>query len=279
LKKKCEHKHHHKHHHHKHHHKHEHEVIPPVPPTPPTELKWRCSGEPEYICTQAVNGIYDTEQECIDACFAPRAPPPDLGTALNFRVLAHETITNTIVIGGTTIDGNLGLTPGTSVTGFPPGVVTGGQFIGPLNAIANQAQADLTTAWNQITATPFTVDLTGQDLGGMTLPPGVYNYDNSAGLTGDLILDAGGNSAAVWIFQIGSTLTTAANSTVTVTNGGLIDNVFWQVRSSATLGIDSQIAGNVLAQDSITVTTGAVINGRALARTAAVTLDENTVGP
>jgi hypothetical protein len=198
---------------------------------------------------------------------------------LNFRVLAHETITNTIVIGGTTIDGNLGLTPGTSVTGFPPGVVTGGQFVGPGNATANQAQADLTTAWNQITAIPATVDLTGQDLGGLTLPPAVYNYDTSAGLTGDLILDAGGNSNAVWIFKIGSTLTTAANSTVTIINSGNEDNVFWQVGSSATLGIDSQIAGNILAQDSITVTTGAVINGRALARTAAVTLDENTVGP
>lgn len=197
-----------------------------------------------------------------------------LGSAVNFRVLAHETITNT---GATTINGDLGLSPGTSVTGFPPGIVIGTQHV--TDATAAQAQIDLTTAWNAITAIPATIDLTGQDLGGMTLLPGVYNFSSSAGLTGNLILDAAGDTSAVWMFKIGSTLTTANVSSVTIINGGQADNVYWQVGSSATLGLGTQFVGNVLAQASITLTTGANISGRALARTGAVTLDTNTVAP
>jgi hypothetical protein len=273
--KKHEHKHKHHHHHHHHHHKHhhEHEVpVPPVPPVPPVILKWRCSGEPDFVCIESVDGIYDTLQECQRGC---GTPPTFLGTAANFRILAAETITNT---GLTTIDGNLGLTPGTSVTGSP--TVTGTSYIGPANAVAIQAQIDMINAYNTIAATPFTTDLTGQDLG--TLLPllaGVYHFDTSAQLTGNLVLDAGGNPNAVWMFQIGSTLTTANISTVTIINGGSANNVYWQVGSSATLGGGTSFVGNILALASITLNTGATISGRALAHTAAITLAANTIGP
>jgi hypothetical protein len=198
-----------------------------------------------------------------------------LGSAVNFRVLAYSTITNDT--GPTIINGDLGLTPGTSVTGAP--TVLGTSFVGPADATAIQAQADLTTAWNAITAIPATTDLTGTNLGTLTLLPGVYNYDTSAQLTGNLILDAAGNSNAVWMFKIGSTLTTAPASSVTIINGGQADNVYWQVGSSATINTTTAFVGNILAQIAISLGTGATIAGRALARTAAVTLLTNIIGP
>jgi hypothetical protein len=198
-----------------------------------------------------------------------------LGTAQNFGVLAGSTVTNT---GATTVNGNVGVSPGSAVTGFPPGVIVGGA-IHSNDAVAMQAQNDLTTAYNNIAATPCNVDLTGQDLGGQTLTPGVYCFTTSAQITGALTLNALGNANALFLFKIGSTLTTASASSVTVINNGgsSCNKVFWQVGSSATLGTSSSFTGDILALASITATTGANTNGRALARNGAVTLDGNNV--
>jgi Ice-binding-like/Putative Ig domain len=208
------------------------------------------------------------------AAAAPLSAQISLGTAQSFGVLGGSTVTNT---GATTVNGNVGVSPGTAVTGFPPGVVVGGA-IHSNDAVAVQAQNDLTTAYNNIAATPCTVDLTGQNLGGLTLTPGVYCFSSSAQLTGALTLDALGNPNALFLFKIGSTLTTASGSSVTVINGGSACNhVFWQVGSSATLGTGTSFAGDILALTSITLTTGANTSGRALARNGAVTLDTNNV--
>jgi type VI secretion system secreted protein VgrG len=198
---------------------------------------------------------------------------PALGQAGTFAVLGASTVTNT---GPTVVTGDLGVSPGSSVTGFPPGVVLGGS-IHAADALAAQAQTDLTTAYNAVAATPCTSDLTGQDLGGMILTPGVYCFTSSAQLTGTLTLNAGGNLNAVFLFKIGSTLTTASASQAIVINGGSSCNVFWQVGSSATLGTGTALAGNILALTSITLTTGSGVSGRALARNGAVTMDTNAV--
>lgn len=197
---------------------------------------------------------------------------PNLGTAVNFATLASSTITNT---GSTVITGNLGLSPGTSVTGFPPGVVSGIQHI--TNAAAAQAKIDANTAYTNMAALTGATNLSGVDLGTLTLAPGIYKYTSSAALTGTLKLDAGGNPNAVWIFQIGSTLTTASSSVVSIINGGSSSNVYWQVGSSATLGTNSNFSGTIIAQASVTATTGAIIKGNLIALTAAVTLDTNVV--
>ncbi len=198
----------------------------------------------------------------------------DLGTADAFAVLGGSTVTNT---GATTIHGNLGVSPGSSITGFPPGLVTGGTTHAA-DAVAMQAQNDLTTAFNMAAGEPCGNVLTGQDLGGLTLTPGVYCFASSAQLTGILTLNALGDPNAVFVFQIGSSLSTASNSSVVFTNGGQGDSVFFQVGSSATLGTNTAFAGNILALTSITLTTGSTINcGRALARNGAVTLDTNNV--
>lgn len=205
---------------------------------------------------------------------APALAQISLGSASNFGVLGGSAVTNT---GPTTVSGNVGVSPGSSVTGFPPGVVVGGT-IHSNDAVAQQAQNDLTTAYNEIAATPCTVDLTGQNLGGLTLTPGVYCFATSAQLTGALSLDALGNPNALFLFKIGSTLTTASGSSVSVINGGsACDSVYWQVGSSATIGTNTNFAGDILALTSITLTTGADTSGRALARNGAVTLDSNTV--
>jgi type VI secretion system secreted protein VgrG len=203
--------------------------------------------------------------------FSQTAPP--LGTAQNFAVLAGSTVTNT---GSSVVNGELGVSPGTAVTGFPPGTVTNGT-IHSNDAVAIQARADALIAYNNLVGQGCTATLTGQDLGGQVLTPGVYCFASSAQLTGTLTLNAQGNPAAVFIFKIGSTLTTASNSLVSVINGGLNCNVYWQVGSSATLGTTTTFAGNILAQTSITLTTGARVSGRTLARDGAVTLDTNTV--
>jgi len=202
------------------------------------------------------------------------AQAPPLGTAGNFAVLAGSTVTNT---GATHITGELGVSPGTATTGFPPGVVTGGT-IHQNDAVAQQAQSDLTTAYNALAGLPCGTVLTGQDLGGQTLTAGTYCFATSAQLTGTLTLDAQGNPNAQFIFQIGSTLTTASNSLVQVINGGQNCNVYWQVGSSATLGTATTLVGNVLALTSITATTGANVSGRLLSRNGATTLDSNNVG-
>lgn len=202
---------------------------------------------------------------------AAQAPP--LGTAATFGVLGGSAVSNT---GPTVVTGNLGVSPGTSVTGFPPGIVTGGT-IHSADAVALQAQSDLTVAYVALAGLPCNTVLTGQDLGGQTLAPGVYCFSTSAQLTGTLTLDAQGNPNAEFIFQVGSTLTTASNSTVRVINGGQNCNVYWQVGSSATFGTASTFLGNVLALASITVTTGGNVSGRLLARNGAVTLDSSSV--
>ena len=196
-----------------------------------------------------------------------------LGTAQSFAVLAGSTVSN---VGATTVHGDLGVDPGLAVTGFPPGLVTGGA-VHAGDAVSLQAQNDTTTAYVTLAGEAPTLDLTGQDLGGMTLTPGIYHFSSSAQLTGALTLDALGDPAAVFVFQIGSTLTTASNSSVLVLNGGSDCNVFWQVGSSATLGTTTAFKGNLLALTSITLNTGATVSGRTLARNAAVTLDTANV--
>jgi hypothetical protein len=206
------------------------------------------------------------------AAFA--ATQPRLGTAVNFAVLGGSTITNT---GPTVITGNLGLSPGTasSLTGFPPGIVTGVKHTGT-DAVGLQAKNDLVTAYTDAASAPTTSDLTGQDLGNKNLTPGVYKFSSSAQLTGPLTLSGNG----VFIFKIGSTLTTASSSTVLLRNGAQACAVYWQVGSSATLGSATQFQGNLMALSSITMVTGAnILTGRALARNAAVTLDTNRITP
>jgi len=198
-------------------------------------------------------------------------PPVGLGTAGSFAVLAGSTVTNT---GPSTINGNLGLSPGTAVTGFPPGTVNG--TIHAADAEAGQAQSDLTTAYNDAAGRTPALSVSG-DLGGLMLTPGVYKSGSSLGLTGTLTLDAQGNPDAVFIFQAGSTLTTASGSRVNLINGALACNVFWQIGSSATLGTSSVFTGNILALRSISLNAGVTLNGRALARSGAVTLINDTI--
>jgi hypothetical protein len=198
-----------------------------------------------------------------------------LGTANTFGVLAGSTVTNT---GPTVVEGDVGVSPGSAITGFPPGTVSGTIYAG--DAVAIQAENDLTAAYDFAAgeSCPNGDNLTGQNLGGHTLTPGVYCFNSSAQLTGTLTLDTEGNANAVFDFEIVSTLTTASNSSVVFTNGDATNSVFWQVGSSATLGTTTAFAGNILADQSITLNTGANIQcGSALARVGAVTLDANDV--
>ena len=198
----------------------------------------------------------------------------DLGTAAAFGVLGASTVTNT---GATVITGDLGVSPGTAITGFPPGMFTGTEYAG--NAVAAKAQADALTAYDVAAGLAPTMVLTGTDLGGLTLTPGVYFFSSSAQLTGTLTLNAEGNPDAAFIFQIGSTLTTASSSSVDLINGASGAGVFWQVGSSATLGTDTALVGTVDAKASISFVTGASIAcGRAIALTGGITMEGNSVG-
>jgi hypothetical protein len=202
---------------------------------------------------------------------AATAPVP-LGTAAQFAVLGASTVTNT---GPTVLNGDLGLSPGTAITGFPPGHVNGTVYAA--DSVAQKAQSDLTIAYNNAAGRPATATIP-TELGGTTVTPGVYNSAaGTFGITGTLTLNAQGNPNAVFIFQAASTLTTASASAVKLANGAKAANVFWQVGSSATLGTYSSFKGNIMALASITVTTGVAVTGRALARTAAVTLDTDTI--
>jgi subtilisin family serine protease len=204
---------------------------------------------------------------------APAQIAPSLGLAQGFAVLGSSTVTNT---GSSTITGDLGVSPGTAVTGFPPGRVLSGA-IRSADATALAAQNDVATAYNNLAGQTCTQDLTGQDLGGQSLTAGVYCFSSSAQLTGTVTLNALGNPNAVFIFKMGSTLTTASGSSVVLINGASAGNVFWQVGSSATLGTTTSFAGNILALASITVTTGVSVTGRTLAMNGAVTLDTNAI--
>ncbi len=199
--------------------------------------------------------------------------PVVLGSATTFAVLAGSTVTST---GGTAVNGDLGVSPGTAVTGFPPGLVNGAIHAG--DSAAAQAQLDLTTAYNDAAGRTVGAVTVAGNLGGQTLTPGLYKSTSSLEISsGDLTLDAQGDANAVFIFQMASTLTTTSGRQVILSGGAKAANVFWQVGSSATLGTTSVFKGTIMADQSITLTTGATLDGRALARIAAVTLDANTI--
>jgi len=192
----------------------------------------------------------------------------------DFAVLAHTTVTS---VGLTTVTGDLGVWPGTAVTGFGPGVVTGTIYAGV--APADAAQSSLTAAYNDAAGRPADATVAG-NLGGRTLNPGVYKSTSTLGISsGELTLDALGDSNGVFIFQIASALTVTSGRQVILSGGAQAENVFWQVGSSATLGTTSNFAGTILAQASVALKTGATLNGRALARDGAVTLESNIVTP
>ena len=209
-----------------------------------------------------------SSSECVPVVWGQSS----LGTAQAFAVLGGSTVTNT---GASVITGDLGVSPGSAVTGFPPGIVTG--TIHAANATALQAQNDVTTQYNSLASAACPANLTGQNLGGLTLTPGVYCFNTSAQLTGTLTLDAQGSAGATFIFKTGSTLTTASASSVLLINGGNPCGVAWQIGSSATLGTTTSFIGNLIALTSITLNTDANIIGRALARNGAVTLDSNNI--
>jgi len=216
------------------------------------------------------------------------AQPVPIGTTLaTYGVLGGATVTNT---GPTVVEGlNVGVSPGTAIVGFtgpPAGSVTPPGTLHAADAHAGQAKIELTTAYNQAAGQsldPVVYNDAPHEFGGQVLTPGLYRANSSAAITGTLTLDALGNPNSVWVFQIGSTLTTAAeNSTVSFVNGASPCNVFWQVGSSATLGTHTSFVGTILASESISATTGATINGRLLADAGgtgngAVTLDTNRI--
>jgi len=198
----------------------------------------------------------------------------DLGSAANFRVLASSTVANT---GGTMVDLDLGVSPGSSVTGFPPGTVSGTIHAG--DATAATAQSDLTTAYNDAAGRPSDATVSG-NLGGQTFGPGVFTSSSSLAISsGDLTLTGLGDPNAVFIFQIASTLTVTSGRQVILAGGAQASNVIWQVGSSATIGTSADFSGTILALASVTLETGATLHGRAYARTGGVTLDTNVVGP
>lgn len=199
------------------------------------------------------------------------ATPVPLGTAGSFVVLAGQTITNT---GATTLSGDVGVSPGSAITGQATIVLTNGVYH-PADTVAASAQADASTAYdNARLQTPATAVAT--ELGGTTLVPGVYS-SGSFGLTNTVTLDGGGDPNAVFVFQSADTLITASGSRVALTNGANPCNVFWQVSQSATLGSGSTFNGTILALTSVSLATGATVSGRVLARTGAVTMQANTI--
>lgn len=208
------------------------------------------------------------------ASTAQAGPPPVLlGTVDSFAILAGSTITNT---GDSVIGGDMGLYPGTAVTGFPPGILNGAPHF--TDAVAQQAKTDLTTAYKDAAGRPFSASAP-PDIGGRTLQAGVYRTGSvpSLGLTGNVTLDAQGDPRAVFIFQVESTLVTATDSSVTLINGAQSCNVYWQVGSSATLGTRTAFRGNILALTSISLNNGVLVDGRLLARNGAVTLINDTI--
>jgi uncharacterized protein with beta-barrel porin domain len=193
----------------------------------------------------------------------------------SFGILGGSTVTNT---GPSVINGNVGLSPGSSITGFPPGIVVAPGAIFNSDATAIQAQVQLITLFNTLSALPVTHNLSGQNLGGLTLTPGVYGFNSSAQLTGGLTLNALGNPNAIFVINIGSTLTTASGASISLINGAQASNVFFKVGSSATLGSTTAFQGDIVALSSISLDAGASINcGAALAHNGAVTLINNAI--
>jgi hypothetical protein len=278
-----------------------------TPPTPPG-----LGTTSDTFTATITTGVADTFGNTLATNFtwkfttsAPCPPPPPpsagLGAACTFGILAASTVTNT---GGTHVtgpapSGDLGLSPGSSATGFQdppantyapagtgthtagPGLVSGIIHLTdapPAPNNAADAQAALTVAYNDLAGrtTPAPTIVAG-DLGGLTLAPGLYKSTSTLGITGTLTLDGQGNANAVWIFQIASSLTTLGTSNIVLAGGASAHNIFWQVGSSATLGTNSTFNGSILALTSVTLTTGATLNGRALARNGAVALDTNMV--
>lgn len=204
-------------------------------------------------------------------------PGIDLRSAGVFAVLAGSAVTNT---GQTIINGDVGLSPGSSVGGFPPGVINGTLQVA--NPTADQAKVDLTAAFTEAQLRSTSAISLAGNLGGLTLPPGLHVNSSSVMISGTgpqgiLTLDAQGDSGAVWIFKISSTLTTDPATSIVLAGGAQAANIYWQVGTSATLGTTSVFYGTIMAEASVTLETGATLNGRALARSGAVTLDGNTV--
>ena len=206
---------------------------------------------------------------------ATSSTTPQLGTAASFSVLGGSTVTNT---GPTVLASQLGVSPGTAITGFPPGIAHGARH--SADAAASGAQNDLTIAYNDAAAakTTGTVPDVG-NIGGRTLTAGVYGSASSMLVDGTLTLNGAGNPASVFIFKAGSTIVTGSASRVVLENGVQACNVYWQVGSSATLGTNSTFVGTVMALTSITATTDVTVDGRLLARNGAVTLDSDTIAP
>lgn len=222
----------------------------------------------------AANYVWSFTTGAAVTTFQARVP---LNSAVNFAILAGSTVANT---GFTTINGDLGVDPGTAVTGFPPGIVNGSQH--SADPTSTQAKADLLSAYLDATGrTTDSISCPG-NIGGLTLPPGLYTNSTSVMISGSgplgiLTLDAQGDPNAVWIFQMGSTFSMDPGTSIVLSGGALAKNIYWQIGSSATLDTTSACKGNLLAQASITLNTGATLDGRALTQTAAVTLDSNTV--
>jgi hypothetical protein len=222
------------------------------------KLTLECDPQPAATCTTGSTG---------------GQAPVLLGAASNFVILAGSTATNT---GATTVTGDLGVSPGMAVTGFPPGTVNGA--IHAADPAAAQAKIALTAAFNDAAGRSVAPVSKAGNLGGQTLTPGLYKSTSSLAISsGDLTLDAQGNANGVFIFQMASTLTTTAGRQVILSGGAKASNIFWQVGSSATLGTTSTFKGTILADQSITLNTGARLDGRALTRIGAVTLDANTI--
>jgi hypothetical protein len=228
-----------------------------------------------FGCKKEDESIVGNEDNPIDIPFQTvfkEAIP--LGTADDFAIIAGAEITNT---GSTDITGDMGLSPGSSVGGFPPGNCKGMFHIN--DSIINQAKLDLTIAYNNIAGQTSTdmVTLSG-NIGGLTLSPGLYKSTSSLAISsGDVTFDALGNSNSVFMIQIASALTVTSGRKVILAGGAMSSNIFWQVGSSATFGTTCDFKGNIFAMESITFNTGATLNGRALARNGGVTLDANTI--
>ena len=196
-----------------------------------------------------------------------------LGRADSFAVLAGSTVTNT---GPSVISGDVGVSPGNAVTGFPLGMVLAPGKIHAADSRASQAQTDLAIAYDNAARRTATAAISG-DLAGRTLTPGVYRSASSISLNGGLTLDARGDPNAVFVLQAGSTLLVGSSASIRLIGGARACQVFWQVGSSATIGVRSAFAGNILARSSISLKTNATVDGRALAGNGAVTLDTNVI--